>query len=787
MKIIRNKDSKNKQHDINLDTGDVTPVTPDLWSTKKRSQYEKCLLLVKQLTDRAINIIDEKTITTVAHSMAIFGEPGREMFVQICVHQTQFDTDQLKECFDMAARTAKFKTPTKFIDICRTYGLQVLIGEDEYEYLLLEGTKPVWYTNNLEDDQIRSIQEHGFMELRNQYYFAEINREEKRITLTPKSNFVLRVLYHINRGKNNKRVIGLKNNKNQSLIMEIETKELSSLQAFKNLTEGMGNFIVSHLFKDPELQRVKRKLFDEEKPSTQLEVLGWDNKGRFFAFCNGLYHLPDKKDQEPAFYSVDDYGIVTLGSTHYHIPYHPGTEPYQFLNEKKIYFQDTKIDFKTWSALYLRAFGMIGSTVLTFTVATIFSDHIFSVINNFPLLFLYGEGGSGKGTVCEFVQHLFGQPQPPLKLTERANTDKARVRKFATYCNVPVRLEEFSNSIDMAGIKTVTNLYDRFGYERSSMDTRYGTETVPIRSTVMITGNEYPADDPLMQRNILMDADRNKRSDTEIAAFRALQKINQDGITTILTEILGYRKAMETSWRAHYETEYDKFRNECKDLDVPSRMIHNYAVLLATHKCMSEAGLTWPHSFVGFKRFLKMLLINQAEKRNTGAVVQRFWNIVLGLANQGTIIEGREFHLDGNKLFIRFTEIHNFYLREHVNTYRQPGLLQPSMLQKLKISPAFIEYRNSQRFGKVNTSCFVFDYQKIGIDLVHVINTKRLATAAARGGHEPNLIEREEDREAREADEKQAKMIRAGEIHHQAVSYRKSLEDLPEDPGEEPM
>lgn len=786
MKIIRNKDSKNKEHDINLDTGDVTPVTPDIWSTKKRSHYEKCQLLVKQITDRAINIIDEKNILTVAHSMAIFGETGREMFVQICVHQTIFDTRQVTDLFDKALRTAKFKAPTKFINICAQFGLEVLIGEDEYEYLLLEGTKPVWYTDKLDDDQIRCIQDHGFMELRNQYYFAEINREEKRITLSPRSNFVLRVLYHINRGKNNKRVIALKNNKNESLIKEIETKELASLQAFKNMTEDMGNFIVSHTFKDPELQRVKRKLFDEEKPSTQLEVLGWDNKGKFFAFCNGIYHLPDKKDQMPAFHQVDDYGIVTLGKTHFHIPFHPGTEPYQFMNEKKIFFQESKIDFKTWSALYLRAFGMIGSTVLTFTVATIFSDHIFSVINNFPMLFLYGEGGSGKGTVCEFAQHLFGQPQPPLKLTERANTDKARVRKFATYCNVPVRLEEFTNSLDMAGIKTVTNLYDRFGYERSSMETKYGTETVPIRSTVMITGNEYPADDPLMQRNVLMDADRNKRSDAEIAAFRALQKINQEGITTVLAEILGYRQEIERTWREQYEKEFDTFREECKDLDIPSRMVHNYSVLLATYKSMEQAGLSWPQSYKGFKRFLKVLLVNQAEKRNTGAVVQRFWNVVLGLANQGAILEGREFYLDGNKLFIRFTEIHNLYLKEHLSTYRQPGLLHPSMLQKLKISPAFIEYRNSQRFGKGNpTSCFVFDYTKIGIDMIHVINMKRLA-AGGRGGHEPDLLEREEDRSARIADENSARMKRASEIHSQSMGYKRSLDDMPFEPGDEP-
>jgi hypothetical protein len=758
MKIERHKDKENKQHDINLETGDVTPITPEAWTPKKRIDFEKCKLLVKQLADGAINIIDEKTVLTVAHALAVFGDAGRPLFSNVCVHQTQYNSEQIADYFDTALRTAKYKSPNKFINICVQYGLDVLIGEDDYEYLLVEGTKPVWYTDKIEDDQIRNIQEHGFMELRNQYYFAEIDRDNKRITLTPKSNFTIKVLYHINRGKNNKRVVALKNNRGEQIIMEIETKEINSIQSFKNLTEGVGYFVVNHSFKEPELQRVKNKIFSEEKASKQLEVLGW-NKNGFFAFCNGLYEVAASK-----FNQVDEYGIVNLDKIHYHIPFHPGTDEYSYLNEKKIFYHETTAEFKTWSDLYLRAFGMVGGTVLTFTCATIFSDWIFGVKNNFPMLFLYGEGGSGKGTVCEFAQHLFGYPQPPLKLTEKANTDKARVRKFATYCNVPVRLEEFSNAIDMAGIKTLTNLYDRFGYERSSMETRYGTETVPIRSTVMITGNEYPADDPLMQRMILQDSDRNSYNDEEISAFRGLQKLNQEGITSVLTEILSHRQHIEKTWRECYEREYDAFRMECKAIDVPSRMIENYAVLLATNRCLTADGLQWPYQYEAFKEYLKKCLTIQAEKRNTGAVVQKFWDIVLSLASKGAIHEGKEFLIDGPHLFIRFKEMHTLYMEEHLRIYRQPGLLSTTLQQKLKISVAWVDYVNSKRFGKVNTSAFQFDYNKVNIDLIYVVNQKRSYA-------NQNLIETQEEIAARDADEVSARQKRSDEINAQSVAY----------------
>lgn len=790
MKIERKKDKDtNNETEINLQTGDVNvnaaPARPEVptqpedtknqkpeaWLPKKRIDFERCVSFVNQIVNRSINIVDEKNILTIAFALASFGEAGRDLFVQVCLHQTLYDSESIQEHFNQALQKSKYNTPVKFINICTTFGLEVLYGDDNYTYFIIEGIRPVNFTDSITEEMVRMIDSYGFIEYRDQYYFATRNREEKRITLESKSNFTMQVLYHINRGKNNKRVIGLKNIRKEQIRLEIETKELNSLQAFKALTEGLGFFTTKDQFNEKDLQKIKNKLFAEEKPSKQLEVLGWDKKG-FWAFCNGLYNVGDQK-----FYAVDEYGIVSLNNVHYHIPFHPGTDEYNYINEKKLMHIPSTIDFNTWASLYAQAFKNPGCTVLAFTIATVFSDHIFGVKNNFPMLFLYGEGGSGKGTVCEFAQYLFGMPQPPLKLTEKANTDKARVRKFATYCNVPVRIEEFSNSIDMSATKTLTNLYDRFGYERSSMETRYGTETVPIRSTVMITGNEYPADDPLMQRLVLLDQDNNKHTSDQIAAFRKLQHINMESITSILTQLLAMRGTVEKHWRIAYQAEYDTFRTECENLDVPSRMVENYAVLLGTYKCMELAGLQWPMLYHDFKAYLKQCLTIQAEKRSTGAVVQRFWDIVLILASKthGGIHENKEFLLDGESLYIRFKDIHPLYMEEHFRIYRSTGLLQASLLQKLKISTAFIESVPSKRFGKINTSAMKFDYSLLNIDLLYVVNQKRTFRDA-------EVIETPMEREAREEEERKAKLVRANEINAESVAFHQDKKSDDETP-----
>jgi hypothetical protein len=763
---VTDKETK-KEHEINTSTGDVTPVAdpkPEPWKQSKMQDFEKCKSLVRQITEKAMNIVDEKNITTIANNLACFAEAGRDLFTQVCLYQDVYDTATLNELFDKAIRTTKNKRPIHFYDICvKEYGLVMLLNNDNYEYYLMEGAKAVRYSDKLDDDQIVNIQEYGFVELRNQYYFAKFNYDSgtqfTKVTLESTTNYTVRVLYHIARGKGNKRVIALINNQNEKKILEVETKQLSSLQSFKALCEDQGYFVLKNAFKDDQLQRIKMKLFKEEKTSEQLEVLGWNNKHHFFAFCNGLYKINDK-----TFHAVDEFGIVTINNKHFHIPYHPGTDENFAQNEKLIFYAPgDNVTFKDWADLYFQAFGMVGATVLTFTVSTIFSDHIFNArpAKNFPMLFLYGEGGSGKGTMSENAQSLFGQAQPPLKISEKANTDKAKIRKFATFCNLPVRLEEFTNSIDPAAMMTIQNLFDRFGYERATTNSMYGTETVPVRSTVIILGNEYPGHDPFMQRVILLDADKNKHTDTELAAYRALQKLVMKGITTVLIEILNYREAIEKNWLKCYQDIYDNMRDECKEMDVPSRMIENYSVLLATYQCLHDVQFAWPYTFEQLKEYFKQALKNQAEKRSTGAVVQQFWDIVLNLCSKNQIHEGKQFLLDGNGLFIRFKELHALYLEEHLRMYRKPGMQAATLLQKLKISEAYVGEKSNKRFGKANTSAHEFAYDKLNIDLLFTVNQKRDHYELMNPANDKS---KPEETEA----EKKAKLQKADEIYQQS-------------------
>ncbi|MEA5459136.1 DUF3854 domain-containing protein [Arcicella sp. LKC2W] len=562
----------------------------------------------------------------------------------------------------------------------------------------------------------------GVIETEYGYFEASFNYSERVIDLNQISNFTLKILYHIRMANGAKRVIELTNHRNRKANIDIETKQLTSQGLFKEFTEAQGDY--RFWGSKAIFEKLKGKWFADEKPCFQLDTLGWYKDG-FFTFANGV--LTDK------FNEVDEHGIVTMDEANYFIPYSKPADDTQYLNERKFTFKEGKVKFENWANLYYKAFGDASMVVMLFSVACIFSDVIYKFRNNFPLLFLYGEGGSGKSTLALKIQMLFGDPQPPLKLSEKANTDKAKIRKLAQYVNAVAVMEEFVNSLEMSVIKTLTGIYDRFGYERSTLGSRYGSETVPINSGVIITGNEYPADDPLLQRLILIDYNTNIRSEETIKNFNALQELEEDGVTSVLCELLQNRELIIGEFREFFKEEYKNSREKFADVGAPDRILENYSIISTMYKLL-ETKYQLPFTHEKLLTYMKLTLVSQTEKRDTGGTIQQFWDIILFLHNQGLVQHCREFEMiDSSRIAIKVKDIHAYYLTKHYEIHRKPGLMLATLRQKLKDWNGFLEHKESHRMtGQQSvTSVMVFDYKKCNIYLASNLEYKRNKIAEA--------------------------------------------------------
>jgi len=579
--------------------------------------------------------------------------------------------------------------------------------DDRIRYRFINSKNERSEPNDLTEADKLFIQQHGYIEYRRCYYFGEYRKNLNAFVMRQKSNFTMRLLFHIKRGKNkNKRVMLLTNDKGKSEVIDIETKQLASFQLFKELVEGAGHFLFYG--SQQNLLRLKARLMEDEKPCIQLDTLGW-NKDGFFAFSNGVIW-------DNNFIPVDKFGVVHIGDQDYFIPYHPGTDESNYLNEKRFAWSPGWATWEQWSKLYCNVFGDAGRIVLMFGVATLFSDHIFSIKGNFPMLFLYGEGGSGKSKMIQSMQQLWGEPQPSLKVSEKANTDKSKIRKMAQFGNAMALLEEFINVPDMALIKTYTGFYDRYGYERADVDTKYGTETIPVKSTVAFTGNEYPADDPLLQRLIQIDHNVNKFTAEQDRSFDDLSKMSRQGLTQIVLHLLKFRDSVVKYWGTAYEMALKNYKAVCQELKAPSRMIENGAVLLATFEVLYAAGLTFPFTAQELSETMYTVLKSHIEKRDTGSGTSRFWDIFAHLIGLQKIKNGDHYDLRGNELLIRLAEVHTYYLMEHLSAHRQPGLNKATLMQKLKDHPAYMQTKDSHRFkgdDGSKTSAFVFDFNSL--------------------------------------------------------------------------
>jgi DNA primase len=554
----------------------------------------------------------------------------------------------------------------------------------------------------------KDLEEYGFFRMGNQYY--RFNKSGNGVKPSSFSNFTMRVLFHLDNEKVPRRLIELVNFKGKKKTVDTPTTSLTSLSEFKKFTESQGNFQFNG--NDADLSRIKNKLFDEEKDCRQLDILGWNPEG-FWVFSNCLVNsqvIP-----------LDENGIAEHNNINFYVPSGNKTyqlQPLKYANEKKFKHIQSEITFEKWAIAFHKVYKDPGMMGLCFTIACIFSDIIHQTMQGFPIMFLYGEGGSGKGSLIKSMQHLFGLPQDPLTLSGKANTDKAKIAVFAQYVNAVICLEEYRNNNEDI-VNLLKGLWDRYGYTRRKFDTGVGTESVPISSGVIVTGNDYPQDDALLQRLLILEIHENARSQEALDNFNFLKELQEKGITSALLELLQLRKVFEETYNSNHKETFREVSAMLANIRVTDRMKHNITALVASFKIVARR-LKFPFDYEQLMQYAKSSIIKQNDKRDTEGDVQRFWDLFPLFVREKKIIHGRDFRINGNEIMIRFGDIYDNYRRESAQS-KLTYLNKTSLLEKLRNSEAYLASKDSAQFQDKRTSCHVFNYAKIGVDILYQI------------------------------------------------------------------
>lgn len=539
--------------------------------------------------------------------------------------------------------------------------------------------------NNLKDD----IEKYGMFIANNRIWMLTGN--EPPFTFKEVSNFTIEIIQHMHDEKLPMKLVRIRNIYGDERIFDVPSENLNTPLAFDNAVTNHGNFLWTG--GRNEFQRLRSYLFDRMGVGYKIEVLGWQPE-KFWVWNNGIT-IPGKGTKP-----IDENGIYKTENASYYIPsanHIYANNNFKYTPQKKVVILESPVTFTAYTAKMIEVHRQHAITGILFTMASMFLDIIEDKLGNFPLLFLYGPASSGKDQLIECCQSFFGRPQSPIHIGNKVSTSKAQVRKFAQFRNMIVHLSEYRPG-DQQLDELLKGFWDRRGYERGTIDSAYGTETVPVHSSVIFTGNHYPEDDALITRFICEEMTKNDFSAAEKKRYRELQDMNKDGISSLTTAMLNARSVWEEKFKETFRKVENTLKGEFALIASHDRMISNMAVLGAAYELMKDF-VQFPFSWNDFVAHQRISLERQVRKLNTASVYMKWWDCFLAAVRtkQDPIKHGKEFRIYDNRLMLNFTHCYNRVSQQWWAQYHEVAPSKSKVSDMLLKHESFIEKKDSVR------------------------------------------------------------------------------------------
>jgi hypothetical protein len=549
--------------------------------------------------------------------------------------------------------------------------------------------------------EVKEVMEYGFYEHKHRYWMQRKGYEFENI-----SNFTMQVLFLI-KGVHAKRIVEITNVYGKKAVLDMNIGDLISLDRFKERIESTGNYQFNG--KATDLSRIKSKLFNLEKPSQEIAVLG-QYRTDFYTFGNGVY-------RQGKFIEIDERGMIELDvdttddkgkkvkvKEWFYIPVFGSIQAddnEDLRNYRKFIHRPTDVTFEKWAKLFCEVYGENGKLAIAFSIMSLFRDFIQDKRKCTPMLYLFGQRGSGKGTMANSMLNLWGIPQDPLMLGG-ASTVVGFMRKLGQFTNAIVWLDEYKNDIDDRKIESLKNIWDGIGYERGVKDQSNRTQTSPVRSAAMLSGQEMPNREPaLFSRTMLLNfKTTNSRTQQDIDNFNNLRAMEDQGITNCTIEILQHREYFINEFENKY-LEVAKVLRTAFQAEVIERQIVNHAILIASVWTLSDK-LKLPFTYIELLKISERCIDAQRMMMRTSNEVQQFFEMVAFLLSSKVIYEGEHIEFKQEYVILRLKEIMPWY-RQHCRLQGVKPMDKGTLESYCEASEAYCEdeSKRSHRFKKL--------------------------------------------------------------------------------------
>lgn len=561
------------------------------------------------------------------------------------------------------------------------------------------------------DDFIDDIQNYGVFQFKNRIW--HIQNDEAPFYFKHVSNFSFEIIQHM-AGETSKKLFRMTNIFGKDVIAHAESNLFNSIIGFKNIvTDKGGNF--QYKANNQQHENILSYLYDKMGDGLMIEQLGWIPSAKFWAWNNEII-LPKEKRVVP----MQENGVFVYNKVSYYFPSANKIYkdvPGKYAPQKKFLSIDGNLEFYDLMSKIVRVHKERGITAILFGISALFQDIVEHHTKSFPIYFLYGEGGSGKDNIAEIIQSFVGEPQSVINLAAKSSTLTSQIRKISQFNNGIVHFSEYRRGLNLDEL--IKQYFDRRGREIGTTESKFSTDEIPMTSAIVITGNEYSEDSPTMSRQLFEEISISKHTDEETAAYDELKQIVVAGFSKFSNQFILDRERFEK----HFLKEYNLNKRHLSNLpdlkDTMSRMIQNLSVLYTTYTMYCET-INFPFTKLELESHFAKLVKNMKNKMAGASPISRFWECFMACMRGNSseiIMVHKDYKLEGNLIFIKFTQVYNIILSRWIRTYKETIPAKTEMLEMLKKDTSFYSYKDKCRISNNSkagpTSAFIFDLTKM--------------------------------------------------------------------------
>jgi hypothetical protein len=273
----------------------------------------------------------------------------------------------------------------------------------------------------------------------------------------------------------------------------------------------------------------------------------------------------------------------------------------------------------------------------------------------------------------------------------------------------------------MKFIESFKNIYDGKGYERGKMTNDFATESTPIHSSCILSGQDMPTIEPaLFMRTVLLSFQEGKFTDEQRKSFQQLKEIEASGLSYISTELLKHRAIIEKDFKELQQNIFRELLLEIANPDIDDRFLVNISMLLCFHRLLHQV-VSIPFTYKEAKAWMIDNMKQQHSILAGNNDVAKFWQVVESLFHQDVLLEGRDFELKDGFIYLCLTKVHPAYLKEMRMRGDNNFLGKPTLEHYLTLDKTIFSEHKKCRFSDgSNNWVYLFKYNKLNIDLIKI-------------------------------------------------------------------